>query len=79
MRQSPDWREQVREKLRQMNAMQQVTKFLQTRYYLQLSEAMKAFGIVLSQNRAAGFEGIGINPSYLDLTNDIFSDADFEW
>ena len=56
--------------------MEQVTKFLQKRN-LQLAEVMKGFNIVLSQNRAAGFEGINMDPSYLNLTNDVFSDSDF--
>ena len=76
MKQSREWREQVKEKPRQLNAMEQVTKFLQKRN-LQLAEVMKGFDIVLSQNIAAGFEGINMDPSYLNLTNDVFSDSDF--
>ena len=76
MKQSREWREQVKEKPRQLNAMEQVTKFLQKRN-LQLAEVMKGFDIVLSQNRAAGFEGINMDPSYLNLTNKVFFYSEF--
>jgi len=42
-----------------------------------LSESMLLFDIALNQDEDSGFSGIGVDPSYLDLSNSVFVNAHF--
>jgi len=42
-----------------------------------LTEAMLLFDIALNQDEDSGFSGIGVDPSYLDLSKSVFVNAHF--
>ncbi len=53
-----------------------MTKFLQEKL-LPVSDGIDVFEIALNQEPGSGFEDIGLNPSYLNLTNRVVEDLEF--
>ena len=73
------FREELSEKLEMLLTMNEMTTHLQESG-LTLSKALLLFEIALDQDDTednAGFDGIGVNPSYLDLSNSVFINPDF--
>ena len=73
---SPVFQEELKDKLETLLSLNEMTMYLQ-KSGLGLSEAMLLFDIALNQDEASGFSGIGVDPSYLDLSNSVFSNAHF--
>lgn len=70
------FRAELTEKLEHLATMNETTQHFQTRY-LTLAQAVLAFESVLSQDEDSGFDGIGVDPSYLSFRNPVFENPDF--
>jgi len=68
------FQEELKDKLETLSSLNDMTVYLQ-KSGLCLSEAMLLFDIALNQDEDSGFSGIGVDPSYLDLSNSVFSNA----
>ena len=67
---------EMTEILQRLDSLNALTRMLQERN-CRVADAMCAFQLALDQDEAVGFGGIGVDPSYLDLSNPVFANAVF--
>ena len=73
---SDAFKAEIAEILERLEALNALSRILQKRHS-RVADAMIAFKLALDQDEDVGFGGIGVDPSYLDLSNPVFANAVF--
>ena len=73
---SDTFKAEIAEILERLEALNALTRILQKRHS-RVADDMIAFKLALDQDEDVGFGGIGVDPSYLDLSNPVFANAVF--